>query len=181
MPPFWFISAYSKPKQVTLPLFYCINVNHRPAPGMQEDMNKKKQGIDIIDKILDACYAHNPNKLFIMSLMHQYEERGSLSKKQLQGLFQVAQKVKDLPAAWLATLEATLLKMPDRFKSSIHESTTASDDSKRMQAGDTIEAILARYPQHKRVLFLRAKYEKQEQLTTAEMEELEKFKRLLLK
>jgi len=55
-------------------------------------MIKKKQGIDIIDKILDACYKHNPDALFIMSLMHQYEERGGLSKKQLEGLLLKAKK-----------------------------------------------------------------------------------------
>ena len=49
-------------------------------------MIKRKPGIDIIDKILDTCYKHNPDALFIMSLMHQYKERGNLSKKQMEGL-----------------------------------------------------------------------------------------------
>ena len=44
-----------------------------------------KGKLDIIDKILEACYKHNPDALFVMSLMHQYEDRGSLSKKQLEG------------------------------------------------------------------------------------------------
>ena len=79
-------------------------------------MIKKKPGIDIIDKILDACYKHNPDALFIMSLMHQYEERGSLSKKQLEGLYLKAAKVTDLPPSWLATLEAEILKRPTRDK-----------------------------------------------------------------
>jgi hypothetical protein len=145
-------------------------------------MNRKKTEIDIIDKILDACYAFNPNKLFIMSLMHQYEERGSLSKKQLQGLLQVAQKVNDLPPAWLATLEATIRRMPTRYKSAADETTIVNTGNDAVvQAGQTIEAILARYPQHKRVLFLRAKYEKKEPLSATEIAELEKFRRLLLK
>lgn len=137
--------------------------------------------IDIIDKILDACYAHNPNKLFIMSLMHQYEERGSLSKKQLQGLYQIAQKVEDLPSNWLATLEAAILKMPTRYKSSKPAITAAAVDSKHEQTGNIIRAILAKYPQHKRVLFLQSKYENNEPLTAAEITELEKFQKLLLK
>lgn len=137
--------------------------------------------IDIIDKILDACYAHNPNKLFIMSLMHQYEERGSLSKKQLQGLYQIAQKVEDLPSNWLATLEAAILKMPTRYKSNKPAITAAAVDSKHEQTGNIIRAILAKYPQHKRVLFLQSKYENNEPLTAAEITELEKFQKLLLK
>jgi hypothetical protein len=67
--------------------------------------------LDIIDKVLSACYAHNKDALFVMSLMHQYEERGSLSKKQLEGLFLKAQKVPEMPPNWLATLEATILKI----------------------------------------------------------------------
>ena len=138
----------------------------------------QKPGVDVIDKILDACYKHNPDALFIMSLMHQYEERGSLSKKQLQGLYSKAQKVKDMPANWLATLEAVIAKMPNRFKS---EATTHIPlYQKDEETGKTIAAILDKYPQHKRVLYLQAKYSNNEPLTATEMAEVEKFKKLLL-
>jgi hypothetical protein len=138
----------------------------------------KDSSIDVIDKILDACYKHNPDALFIMSLMHQYEERGSLSKKQLQGLYQKAQKVRDIPASWLATLEAIIAKMPNRFKS--EAATHTPSYQKDEEAGKTIAAILNKYPQHKRVLYLQAKYNNNEPLTTTEITELEKFKKLLL-
>lgn len=141
-------------------------------------MYKPKPGIDIIGKILDALYAHNPDALFVMSLMHQYEDRGSLSKKQLEGLLSKARKVKDLPESWLGTLEAIILKMPTRYKSTepiiptpIYEKEEAS--------GKMIEAILSKYPQHKRVLFLRAKYNNHETLTAEEKTELKKFCRVL--
>ena len=141
-------------------------------------MYKPKPGIDIIGKILDALYAHNPDALFVMSLMHQYEDRGSLSKKQLEGLLSKAKKVKDLPESWLGTLEAIILKMPTRYKSTepiiptpIYEKEEAS--------GKMIEAILSKYPQHKRVLFLRAKYNNHETLTAEEKTELKKFCRVL--
>jgi hypothetical protein len=141
-------------------------------------MFKKDSSIDVIDKILDACYKHNPDALFIMSLMHQYEERGSLSKKQLQGLYLKAQKVKDIPANWLATLEATISKMPNRFKSEAAGPTPLYQKDEGV--GKTIAAILDKYPQHKRVLYLQAKYKNNEPLTTTEIAELEKFKKLLL-
>lgn len=141
-------------------------------------MYKPKPGIDIIGKILDALYAHNPDALFVMSLMHQYEDRGSLSKKQLEGLLSKAKKVKDLPESWLGTLEAIILKMPTRYKSTepiiptpIYEKEEAS--------GKMIEAILSKYPQHKRVLFLRAKYNNHETLTAEEKTELKKFCKVL--
>lgn len=141
-------------------------------------MYKPKPGIDIIGKILDALYAHNPDALFVMSLMHQYEDRGSLSKKQLEGLLSKAKKVKDLPESWLGTLEAIILKMPTRYKSTepiiptpIYEKEEAS--------GKMIEAILSKYPQHKRVLFLRAKYNNHEPLTAEEKTELKKFCKVL--
>jgi hypothetical protein len=134
--------------------------------------------IDVINKILDACYKNNPDALFIMSLMHQYEERGSLSKKQLQGLYLKAQKVKDIPDSWLATLEAVIAKMPNRFKSEAAARTPLY--KKDEEVGKTIAAILDKYPQHKRVLYLQAKYKNNEPLTTTEIAELEKFKKLLL-
>jgi 3-hydroxyacyl-CoA dehydrogenase len=141
-------------------------------------MYKKKSGIDIIAKILDAVYQHNTDALFTMSLMHQYEERGSLSKKQLQGLYQKAQKVKDLPNSWLGTLEAIILKMPTRDKSTVETITPIY--SKDETTGKLIEAILEKYPQHKRVLFLRAKYINNEKMLTEEIAELQKFHKLLL-
>ena len=42
-----------------------------------------------------------------------------------------------------------------------------------------IEAILTRYPQHKRVLFLKAKYENNEVLSSLEISELKKFSQLI--
>jgi len=42
-----------------------------------------------------------------------------------------------------------------------------------------IETILNKAPQHKRVLFLKAKYDNNEILTTAEVSELKKFEKLL--
>ncbi len=143
-------------------------------------MVKKKPDIDIIDKVLDACYRHYPHSVFIQSLMHQYEERGSLSKKQLEGAYQKALKVPEIPTSWLATMEATILKMPNRYKSpvvaAVPEKNTQDDE-----AGQTIAAILAKYPAHKRVLFLQGKFLNKEVLLPAEIAELQKFKKLLLK
>lgn len=141
-------------------------------------MNKKKE-VDIIDRILEACYKEGSYNLFVMSLMHQYEERGSLSKKQLQGLYQKAVKVPDMPANWLTTLEAVILKMPTRYKS--EAPVTAPAFSKNEHAGQLITALLDKYPQHKRVLFLQAKHNNNEVLQSSEITELEKFTKILLK
>lgn len=141
-------------------------------------MYKPKPGIDIIAKILDALYAHNPDALFVMSLMHQYEERGSLSKKQLEGLLSKAQKAKDIPPNWLGTLEAIILKMPTRYKST--ETITSSPIYQKDETpGKLINAIITKYPQHKRVLFLKTKYENNEPLSVDEVAELKKFCKVL--
>ena len=136
-------------------------------------MYKKKTGIDIIAKILDALYAHNPDALFVMSLMHQYEERGSLSKKQLQGLYGKASKIEGLPPGKLATIEAIIKRMPTRYKSELPEPTPLFEKEESM--GILIEKILARFPQHKRVLFLKAKYDNNELLSPADMNDLKRF------
>ena len=143
-------------------------------------MLKKKNDIDIIDKVLDACYIAYPDSIFIQSLMHQYEERGSLSKKQLEGAFQKASKVKDMPVSWLATMEATILKMPNRYKSPV-VAAVPEKSTQDEEAGNIITEILAKYPAHKRVVFFQAKYQNKEALSPVEIAELQKFKKLLIK
>ncbi|SJZ64836.1 hypothetical protein [Sediminibacterium ginsengisoli] len=141
-------------------------------------MNTSKKSVDIIGKILDATYRHNPDALFVMSLMHQYEERGSLSKKQLEGLFQKAQKVKDMPPSWLATLDATIKKMPTRYKSVAEKTMPVLPENKDEELAD---AILAKYPGHKRVLFFKNKLQHNDPLSQPEQAELSRFHKLLLK
>ena len=87
-------------------------------------MQNKKREIDIIDKILDACYKAGSEGIFVESLMHQYEERGSLSKKQLQGLYGKAEQIEGIAPGKLAALEALINKMPNRYKSEAPETIT---------------------------------------------------------
>ncbi len=140
---------------------------------------QKKKDVDVVDKILDACYKSAQFPLFIMSLMHQYEQRGSLSKKQLQGLYYKAEKVPDVPSGWLATLEAKIAKMPNRFKSETPAIVKPLYE-KNERIGKMIEDILANYPQHKHVLFLQTKYNNNELISASEIAELERFAKLLL-
>lgn len=144
---------------------------------MLQYMSGKK--LDIIDKVLNACYAYNSDALFVMSLMHQYEERGTLSKKQLEGLLHKARKVPEMPSNWIATLEATILKMHTKEKApaTINTPVFVQDE----ELGKKMEAILAKYPQHKRVVFLYARYKKLEPISAAEKTEIEKFYKLLIK
>lgn len=138
-----------------------------------------KGKLDIINRVLEACYKHNPDALFVMSLMHQYEERGSLSKKQLQGLLAKASKVPDIPINLLATLEATINRMHTREKAPATVGKPLFE--KDFPLGEKMEAILAKYPQHKRVIFLFDKYNRKEHLTPVEKDEVVKFYKLLIK
>jgi hypothetical protein len=47
-------------------------------------MHRKKLGVDIILDVLNETLAANPTSTFTASLLHQYQQRGSLSKKQLE-------------------------------------------------------------------------------------------------
>lgn len=140
-------------------------------------MQRKKIDVDIIMDILEAVQNAFPENEFIKSLTFQYQERGGLSKKQLQGLYGKASKVKTIPAAKLATLEAVILKKPMKYKSELPP--PAPLYIKNETAGKLIENILAKYPQHKRVLFLKAKYNNNETITPVEIAELEKFNKML--
>ena len=140
-------------------------------------MQRKKVDVDIIKDVLLATLEANPNSEFVKSLLFQYEERGGLSKKQLQGLHGKALKVQSISDSMLATLEAVIQKKPNRYKSALpeHKPLYTKDDS----AGKLIESILEKFPQHKRVLFLQSKFNNNETITPAEITELEKFVKLL--
>lgn len=139
--------------------------------------NKKK--VDVIDKVLEACYQYNKDALFVMSLMHQYEERGSLSKKQLEGLVAKARKVPDMPVGWLAAVEAIILKMPTRDKTPVDLNKNEAVDPYEKWI-DQCKAILQKYPGHKRVVYFDALLQQRKPLSHIEQQELEKFYRLLI-
>lgn len=142
-------------------------------------MNRKKPDIDIINEVLEESILAYPVSSFIISLYKQYRERGSLSKKQLQGLHSKALKIKDISPGKLATLEAVINKMPTRYKSDLPAPKPLIE--KEESTGQLIEAILEKYPQHKRVLFLKSKYDNNEVLSPAEVTDLKRFKQVLSK
>lgn len=148
-----------------------------PTKGYFWGMFRKKIDVDVVKDILEAALAAYPASTFIQSLSQQYQERGGLSKKQLEGLHKKAQKVQSIPAGKLATLEAMILKRPTRFKSAPPAPKPLY--TKDEHVGELIGSILAKYPQHKRVLFFQSKYNNNESLSATEIAELEKFKKLL--
>jgi len=140
-------------------------------------MNRIKPDVDIINDLLKAVLEAQPQSSFIQSLLYQYQERGGLSKKQLQGLYDKAAKIKTIPVNKLATLEAVILKRPTRYKSTLPppEPLYKKDEA----AGQMLESILTKYPQHKRALFLKSKYDNNEVLSATEIAELQKFNKLI--
>jgi hypothetical protein len=140
-------------------------------------MQRKKPDVDVIKDVLELAQVAYPASTFLKSLAFQYEERGGLSKKQLEGLYKKAEKVNTIPPHKLATLEAVILKKPTRYKSAKPENAPLYTKDTRI--GGLIEAILQKYPQHKRVLFFKTKYDNNELLSAAEITELERFHKLL--
>lgn len=140
-------------------------------------LQRKKPDVDIVSDILKALLDARPDSTFVKSLAFQYEERGSLSKKQLEGLLHKASKVDTIPESKLTTLEAIIKKKPTKFKSTAPKPTPLY--TKDEAAGKMIDNMLAKYPQHKMVLFLKAKYDNNETLNASEMADLQRFSKLL--
>jgi hypothetical protein len=141
-------------------------------------MIRKNPNVDVINDVLQLTIAAYPASNFLKSLLFQYQERGGLSKKQMQDLHAKALKVNTIPAGKLATLEAVILKKPTRYKSPMPVAATAF--TKDVRTGQIIGEILAKYPQHKMVLFLKAKYDNNEPLSAIEIAESERFYKLLI-
>ncbi|HLF46584.1 MAG TPA: hypothetical protein VI548_09175 [Chitinophagaceae bacterium] len=142
-------------------------------------MQRLKPEVDIVKDVLEAVLEAQPLSSFTQSLYHQYQERGGLSKKQLQGLFSKAKKINTISSGKMATLEAIILHKHSKHKSSLPLNTPLYP--KNEEASKKIESILINYPLHKRILFLKSKIDNNEVITTAELAELDKFYKLLIK
>jgi hypothetical protein len=140
-------------------------------------MQQNKPKLDIINMLLEDCIMAFPVSSFVISIYQQYQRRGWLSKKQLQGLYDKASKINGVLPGRLAALESIIKKMPTRQKSELPENAPLFEKDK--EAGKLIEEILTKYPQHKRVLFLKAKYDNNEVLSAADVSELKKFRQHL--
>lgn len=140
-------------------------------------MTPIKGKIDIVNMVLEDCITAYPVSSFIISLYKQYMQRGSLSKKQLEGLYSKAAKIEGFSHSKLGTLEAIIKKMPTRYKSEIPEQKLLPE--KNTVAEELIHLILSKYPNHKRVVFLKNKLDNNDIINTADVEELKKFKTLL--
>lgn len=136
-------------------------------------MLPKRPEINIVNEVLEDCILAYPVSSFIISLYKQYGQRGSLSKKQLQGLLGKATGAGTIAPAKLATLEALIKKMPTRTRSERPENTPLYQ--KDEETGRLIGTILAKYPAHKRVLFLQSKWENNEPLSTTDLADLKRF------
>src|SRR5256885_3314139 len=137
----------------------------------------KRSQVDIVNTILEDCIVAFPISSFVISLYQQYQKRGFLTRKQLEGLHNKASKIPDLAPGKLATLEALIKKMPTRFKSELPKPNPILQ--KDNVAGDMINQVLEKYPQHKRVLYLKSKYENNEALSSTELADLRRFAQLL--
>lgn len=136
-------------------------------------MQQNKPKLDIINMLLEDCIMAFPVSTFVISVYQQYQRRGWLSKKQLQGLYDKASKINGVLPGRLAALESIIKKMPNREKSELPQNAPVF--KKDEVVGQLIENILAKYPEHKRVLFLKAKYDNNEVLASSDLSELKRF------
>ena len=134
--------------------------------------------VDVISDILKGSMDAFPDSVFLQSLAHQYLTRGWLTKKQMEGLYDKAQKANSIHPGKLATLHAQIKKMPTRYRSEKPEVKPIVQNDHA--AGLWIESILEKFPEHKRVVFLQTKWQ-QQTLTLSEKAELEKLHKLLTK
>jgi len=141
-------------------------------------LQRKKVDVDVVRDVLEAAVAGYPDNEFVKSLLRQYDERGGLSRKQMEGLLAKSRKLAAIPPQKLATLEAIIQKKPVRSRS---EKPAPKPPAEKDEAtAKLIADILARYPAHKRVLFLQAKLDKNPSLEPSEVDVLARFAKLLL-
>lgn len=139
----------------------------------------KNAQVDVILDVLKAANAHSPASGFVSSLLLQYQERGFLTKRQLEGLHSKASKIKDLAPGKLATLEAIILKLPTRYKQD-PAPTVSPIYEEVIPIRIFIAAILEKVPGHKRVMEFKEKHKNNVPLTTHEITELQRFYKMFV-
>ncbi len=141
----------------------------------------KKPGVDVVLDVLILLNQSNPDSAFISSLLAQYRERGSLSRKQLQGLVSKGKKAGSVPESKLSTIEAIILKMPVRDKTPPSVSVNIQEETNDPLLEEQLKQILAVFPSHKRALYLKAKYDHGESISPVEKKELVQFEQIALR
>ena len=142
--------------------------------------HKINPDVDIVMDLIKATLAINPTSKFLNSLDFHYQERGGLSRKQLEGLYEKAKNLTDVSPGKLATLQAIILKKPVKERAPASK-VVAEVITKDTVAEKLMTDILEKYPQHKRVVFLKMKFDNNEPVSVAEKTEIEKFHKLLIK
>jgi len=142
-------------------------------------MGRINPDIDIVADLLKAVLAARPEDAFCKSLWVQYQERGGLSKKQLEGLLGKATAFANVASGKIATLEAIILKKHQKQHSPPPTLSPAPEVADTL--GADLEAILQKYATHKRILFLKTKFDNNDLITPAERDEVQRLKKLLLK
>ena len=140
-------------------------------------MHRLKPGVDIVLDILKIVAEKQSGNQFSQSILMQYQERGGLSKKQLEGLYGKAKRIPEISQNKLATLEAIILRKHEKQKSDLPANTPLYQ--KDEEVVEMIESVLSKNPQHKRVLFLKSKVDSNRPLSSAEVTEIKKFHKLL--
>ncbi|KIC92968.1 hypothetical protein [Flavihumibacter solisilvae] len=136
-----------------------------------------KPSIDIINTVLEDCIIAYPVSSFIISLYKHYLKWGTLSKKQLIGLHAKASQIEGIAPGKLAAIETIIKRMPDKVKPvEITRSPVVTKDS---SIGETLERLLAAYPNHKRGLFLQSKFQLNESFSPEEMADIKRLKQML--
>lgn len=140
-------------------------------------MKRLKPEVDIVLDLLKEVAAANPANSFAQSILIQYQERGGLSKKQLQGLYGKAEKLPGISPARLATLEAIILRKNEKTRSPKPEVKPMYEKDEK--TGLQIRSVLEKYPEHKLVRYLQAKYENNSPLSSTELLDLQRIYKAL--
>lgn len=140
---------------------------------------RKKPDVDVIKEVLEWVIVAQPKSSFAQSLYIQYQERGTLSKAQLQGLLDKSSRISRIPDAHKATLEAIIKRKFSKTKSALPENKDLYEvDQLNL---DKVNYILQYLPEHKSIRPLELKIKDHFPLTPLEISTIDKVYQLVQK
>jgi hypothetical protein len=141
---------------------------------------KKNSEYDFLQEVFEWVFYNMPiqkDNSYIRNIYEFYQANGGLSGKQIQVLLNEIDKINVKPPFNPATLEAIIKKKAVKYRSSLPPVTPMfTEDS---ESKDKLQQILAIAPQHKAAIRYMNKVNLNQELSTAEKDDINKFLKLL--
>lgn len=154
--------------------------NMNQFPGKKAGQGRSDY--DFLNGVFEWIFYQLPPRAdnsFVRNMYQFYREKGGLSKKQLQALLNIINRLQVEPPFNVATLEAIMRKKVTRQKNPLPENKPLYSQDQHLV--DQLENVLSVFPGHKAALMYADKLRQHLPLSQADKDSIQRFYQLAMK